>query len=123
MKLADLKATSETFAPLHPSFGDAGVVLEVCSPFSREYNNNTARIHGQIFGDKSELEDSIKWDIYQAEAVVTGWTGIDDLEYSDENKAELFRNPEYYWLVLQVGEWLSKKKGYIQTIQNRLKHM
>ncbi len=128
MKLADLKTTTEVITPLHPALGDVGVKFNVCSPFSREHNAATARLHGEIFSDKSELEDTVKWDIYQAEAVMVGWSGIENedgtpMEFNAQNLAELFRNPDLYWMVQQVGEYLSKKKGYLQTMLNRLKDL
>lgn len=126
MKLSDLTAVSETFSPLHPNIGEVdGLTFTLCSPFSREYNKNTARIHSDLLGNDADFDASDAWQIYQAEAVITGWSGIDDdngnaIEFSFEASSKLFRNPEFFWMVVAVTDRLAKKKGYLQTLTKRL---
>lgn len=125
MKLSDLKATSETITPLHPELGEVGVTFTVCSPFSREHNAATSRLAGELL--KNSEDYARDWEVFQAEALVIGWSGIEDgdepLEFSREKLSELFRNPDYHWMVSQVCEHISKKKGYLQTISQRFSHL
>ena len=124
MKLGDLTAQNETISPLHPSLGEVeGLTFTVCSPFSREYNRNTARIHSELFSDEFDQGDA--WQIFQAEAIMVGWSGIEDddgkpVEFTKEECSKVFRNPDFAWMVAAVNEHLSKKKGYLQTITRRL---
>lgn len=121
MNLSDLKAESEEIAPLHPELGDVGVVFTVCSPFSREHNTNTSRLSRELLKESEDYQRD--WEVFQAESLVVGWTGIDDLEFSKENLSKVFRDPSYHWMVSQVCEHISKKKGYLQTISQRFAHL
>lgn len=121
MKLSELRADSETFSPQHPSMGDVGITFTIHSPFSREHNSATARLAPEL------LKDGGNWEVFQAESVMSDWSGIEDADgnpipFSAEKCAELFRDPAFFWMPLQVCEVLAKKKGYLQTILNRLKH-
>lgn len=125
MNLADLKAVSEEIAPLHPELGEVGISFTVCSPFSREHNSATSRLSKELLKESDDYQRD--WEIFQAESLVTGWSGIDEdgkpLEFSKEKLSEIFRNPDYHWMVSQVCEHISKKKGYLQTISQRFAHL
>lgn len=121
MKLTELSAKSEEITPLHPELGEVGVTFTVCSPFSREHNANTSRLSRELLKESEDYQRD--WEIFQAESLVIGWTGIDDLEFSQENLTKVFRDPDYHWMVSQVCEHISKKKGYLQTISQRFAHL
>lgn len=125
MNLNDLKAKSEVITPLHPELGDVGVTFTVCSPFSREHNAATSRLAAELLRNSEDYARD--WEVFQAEALVIGWAGIEDgdspLEFSREKLSELFRDPDYHWMVSQVCEHISKKKGYLQTISQRFAHL
>jgi len=126
MKLSALGTDNETIIPLHPEMGEVGVTFVVCSPFSREHNASTSRLAPELLsgdGDKTR-----NWEIFQAESVMVGWTGLEDeddkpLEFSKEECSKLFRDERYHWMVSQVLEHIAKKKGYLQTISNRFAHL
>lgn len=125
MNLNELKAQSEVITPLHPELGDVGVTFTVCSPFSREFNAATSRIAPELLKDSDDYARD--WEIFQAESLMLDWSGIEDgdepLAFSPEKCSELFRDPDYHWMVSQLLEHISKKKGYLQTISNRFAHL
>tara|TARA_R110000851_G_scaffold139501_1_gene276556 strand:- start:592 stop:987 length:396 start_codon:yes stop_codon:yes gene_type:complete len=129
LKLSDLTAKQETFKPIHPDLGEIdGLEFTVVSPFSLEHSKASGRIHPEIFGKKSKVDQAVSWQTFQAEAIMIGWKGIEDddgkpLKFNAKECSKVFRNPEYFWMVGAVNEHLSKKKGYLQTLTGRLDAM
>ena len=129
MKLSDLTARQETFKPLHPDLGEVeGLEFTVVSPFSLEHSKASGRIHPEIFGKKSKVDQDASWKIFQAEAIMVDWKGLEDddgepLKFTAKECAKVFRDPEYFWMVSAVNDHLAKKKGYLQTITRRLDAM
>ena len=117
MKLSDLKTSNEFITPVHPEKGVLeGIKFELHSPFGREYNAKAARIS---YPEDENATDRELWLIYQANAVIAGWSGVDE-EYSEEECSKMLEDPKQGWLVTFITDHLCKKKGYLATITQRL---
>jgi len=120
MDIKELGTQNEVIDVIHPQAGDVGIKFTVCDPLSAEFANASARIDRSKSGS-----DWSSFVINQALCAVVGWSGVTEDEkeipFSKELAKEYLTNPEYYWLCVAVDEHFGKKKGYMQTIMNRLK--
>lgn len=121
MDINELGTQSETISVMHPTLGDVGITFTVCDPLSSEFANATARL------DRSGAGSGVSgFVVTQALCAVVDWQGIEDkkgeIAYTQEKAKELLTDPKFYWMCAAVDEHYGKKKGYMQTLMNRLKH-
>ena len=124
MDIKELGTQNEVINVIHPQAGDVGIKFTVCDPLSAEFANASARIDRSKSGS-----DWSSFVINQALCAVVGWSGVENgegddavpVEFAPEAVKELLTNPKYYWMCVAVDEHFGKKKGYMQTIMNRLK--
>lgn len=119
MKLGQLKTSSKPITMVHPDHGVTDFIVVVRSPLSREHSNAMHTIVSNAKSDKSDID----WLVSQACALVEGWSGLEDedgeIPFSLEKVIEIFSKPEYYWMVDQVLEVVSEKKGYMSLVKSR----
>ena len=103
MKLADLKLGNKTIEIAHPDSGDVLFSVVCRHQHSQEYNVRLSEY---------SKSDSITFAAAVAEAAVIEVVGVDDVDKSQDSISSFLRDPDFYWVVLQIAQpYLEQKKS------------
>lgn len=125
MKLSNLASPSTTKHQLtHPMMGKIDVFIEGYTPDSEQWRNYDKQLSDpnkktSMYiekGGKNSIEldnDGIEKRRKLLGMVVTNITGLEGWTFSPENVQQMFKDPQYSWIVDDWGDHLDDRKNYM----------